>query len=86
MTAARVLIRSMAQQQTTHDGTRVPLFAGIWAIFGHGNVAGRGEGRKAGIAEIPHAESLAVIARRAASHQIGDRRRASAKKCRLAGA
>ena len=25
------------------DGEKLPLFAGVWAIFGHGNVAGIGE-------------------------------------------
>ena len=25
------------------DGAEVPLFAGVWAIFGHGNVAALGE-------------------------------------------
>jgi 3D-(3,5/4)-trihydroxycyclohexane-1,2-dione acylhydrolase (decyclizing) len=28
---------------TLMDGKRVPIFGGMWAIFGHGNVAGMGE-------------------------------------------
>ncbi len=28
---------------TEIDGKKLPLFAGVWAIFGHGNVAGIGE-------------------------------------------
>ena len=28
---------------TEIDGEKLPIFGGIWAIFGHGNVAGFGE-------------------------------------------
>jgi 3D-(3,5/4)-trihydroxycyclohexane-1,2-dione acylhydrolase (decyclizing) len=40
---AQALVRYLAAQRTTQDGREVPLFAGVWAIFGHGNVAGVGE-------------------------------------------
>jgi 3D-(3,5/4)-trihydroxycyclohexane-1,2-dione acylhydrolase (decyclizing) len=43
LTMAQALVRALAAQQTDVDGRRVPLFAGVWAIFGHGNVAGLGE-------------------------------------------
>src|SRR5215213_2323312 len=43
LTAAQALVRFLAAQQTILDGAEVPLFAGCWAIFGHGNVAGIGE-------------------------------------------
>ena len=43
LTAAQALVRAMAAQQTSLNGQTVPLFGGIWAIFGHGNVAGLGE-------------------------------------------
>ena len=43
LTAAQALVRYLAAQTTEIDGNEVPLFAGIWAIFGHGNVAGMGE-------------------------------------------
>ena len=43
LTAAQALVRAMAAQQTSLNGQAVPLFGGIWAIFGHGNVAGLGE-------------------------------------------
>ena len=43
LTAAQALVRYLGRQMTEIDGTRVPLFAGIWAIFGHGNVSGMGE-------------------------------------------
>src|SRR5271163_4374218 len=43
LTMAQALVRWLAAQQTEFEGSRVPLFAGVWAIFGHGNVAGMGE-------------------------------------------
>src|SRR5664279_5619785 len=43
ITAAQALVRAMAAQHTSLDGNTVPLFGGVWAIFGHGNVAGLGE-------------------------------------------
>ena len=43
LTAAQALVRAMAAQRTSVDGKTVPLFGGVWAIFGHGNVAGLGE-------------------------------------------
>ena len=43
LTAAQALVRFLAAQATEVDGERLPLFAGCWAIFGHGNVSGMGE-------------------------------------------
>jgi 3D-(3,5/4)-trihydroxycyclohexane-1,2-dione acylhydrolase (decyclizing) len=43
LTAAQALVRAMAAQKTEIDGEVVPFFGGVWAIFGHGNVAGLGE-------------------------------------------
>ncbi len=43
LTAAQALVRYLAAQRTTIEGREMPLFAGCWAIFGHGNVAGLGE-------------------------------------------
>lgn len=43
LTAAQALVRYLAAQRTLIDGAEAPLFAGCWAIFGHGNVAGMGE-------------------------------------------
>ena len=43
LTAAQAIIRYLAAQETEIDGRRLPFFAGIFAIFGHGNVAGLGE-------------------------------------------
>lgn len=43
LTVAQALIRHLMAQETEIDGARAPLFAGMWAIFGHGNVAAMGE-------------------------------------------
>ncbi|MCG8595948.1 MAG: 3D-(3,5/4)-trihydroxycyclohexane-1,2-dione acylhydrolase (decyclizing), partial [Kiloniellales bacterium] len=43
LTMAQALVRYLAAQQTDCGGQSQPLFAGVWAIFGHGNVAGLGE-------------------------------------------
>jgi 3D-(3,5/4)-trihydroxycyclohexane-1,2-dione acylhydrolase (decyclizing) len=43
LTVAQALVRALAAQWTEVEGERQRLFAGVWAIFGHGNVAGLGE-------------------------------------------
>jgi 3D-(3,5/4)-trihydroxycyclohexane-1,2-dione acylhydrolase (decyclizing) len=43
LTMAQALVRYLAAQRCTVAGEDLPLFAGVWAIFGHGNVAGLGE-------------------------------------------
>ncbi|HWP17123.1 MAG TPA: thiamine pyrophosphate-binding protein, partial [Xanthobacteraceae bacterium] len=43
LTMAQALVRYLAAQRTELDGQPQPLFAGVWAIFGHGNVAALGE-------------------------------------------
>ena len=44
LTSAQALVRYMINQKVRQDDGRLePLFAGVWAIFGHGNVAGLGE-------------------------------------------
>jgi 3D-(3,5/4)-trihydroxycyclohexane-1,2-dione acylhydrolase (decyclizing) len=43
LTMGQALARYLAAQCTELDGQVVPLFGGVWAIFGHGNVAGLGE-------------------------------------------
>jgi len=48
LTTAQALVRHLAVQRTQVDGpdgrpVEVPLFAGVWSIFGHGNVPALGE-------------------------------------------
>jgi 3D-(3,5/4)-trihydroxycyclohexane-1,2-dione acylhydrolase (decyclizing) len=43
MTAAEAVVRYLAAQRVETPDGAVPLFGGVFAIFGHGNVAGLGE-------------------------------------------
>ena len=44
LTTAQALVRHLAALRVElDDGTLVPYCSGVWAIFGHGNVAGLGE-------------------------------------------
>ena len=38
LTMAQAVVRWLTQQFTEIEGVRVPLFAGVFGIFGHGNV------------------------------------------------
>jgi 3D-(3,5/4)-trihydroxycyclohexane-1,2-dione acylhydrolase (decyclizing) len=40
---AQALVRYLSRQSVETEAGTVPFFAGAWAIFGHGNVAGLGE-------------------------------------------
>ncbi len=43
LTMAQALVKALSAQKAVSNGQTLPLFAGVWAIFGHGNVAGLGE-------------------------------------------
>ena len=43
LTMAQALVRYLAAQHVARDGRENPFFAGVWGIFGHGNVAGLGQ-------------------------------------------
>ena len=53
LTAAQAMVKWLSAQHVIVDGVEVPYFAGVWAIFGHGNVAGLGEALHAGRDAIP---------------------------------
>ena len=53
LTASQAIVRYLAAQRTVVDGQEVPLCAGVFAIFGHGNVAGMGEALSASRAGLP---------------------------------
>ena len=38
LTTAQAIVRWLVNQRTVIDGVEVPMFAGVSAIFGHGNV------------------------------------------------
>ena len=43
LTMAQAVAHFLKKQMTVIDGQKQPIFGGVWAIFGHGNVAGIGE-------------------------------------------
>lgn len=43
LTMAQAIVRFLTQQSVERDGRSVRFFAGVWGIFGHGNVAGIGQ-------------------------------------------
>ena len=43
LTMAQAVARFLTAQKTVIAGETVPIFGGVFAIFGHGNVAGVGE-------------------------------------------
>ena len=43
LTAAQAMVRFLSAQKVEVDGREQRLFEGVFAIFGHGNVAGLGE-------------------------------------------
>ena len=43
LTMSQALVRYIANQHVSRDGIENPFFAGMWGIFGHGNVAGIGQ-------------------------------------------
>lgn len=43
LTMGQALVEFMTQQYTSLDGVEQPFFGGVFAIFGHGNVAGVGQ-------------------------------------------
>src|SRR5919205_1576782 len=53
LTAAQAMVRYLAALRTVVDGHEVSLFGGVFAIFGHGNVAGLGEALYAHRRELP---------------------------------
>lgn len=43
LTTAQALVEFLRRQYVERDGEVQPFFAGVWGIFGHGNVAGIGQ-------------------------------------------
>src|SRR3954464_15692560 len=43
MTMAQAVVKFLSQQHVERDGAEQRFFAGVWGIFGHGNVAGIGQ-------------------------------------------
>ena len=43
LTVGQAIVRFLAQQYVERDGEQNRFIAGVWGIFGHGNVAGLGQ-------------------------------------------
>jgi 3D-(3,5/4)-trihydroxycyclohexane-1,2-dione acylhydrolase (decyclizing) len=54
LTSAQALVRYLQQQFTERDGRRQRLIAGIFGIFGHGNVAGMGQALEECGSDLPY--------------------------------
>ena len=53
LTMAQALVQHLCAQHTEIDGARVPLFAGVFGIFGHGNVTCLAEALEAAQDQLP---------------------------------
>ena len=53
LTVAEAMVRFLIAQRTKVDGVEVPLFPGVLAIFGHGNVTSLGHSLEQHRDEIP---------------------------------
>ncbi len=53
LTTAQALVKFLTKQMVVIDDKKLPIFAGMWAIFGHGNVAGIGEALFPARKELP---------------------------------
>ncbi|MDH4248276.1 MAG: 3D-(3,5/4)-trihydroxycyclohexane-1,2-dione acylhydrolase (decyclizing) [Deltaproteobacteria bacterium] len=53
LTMAQALVKFLCHQFIETEGRREPLFAGVWAIFGHGNVAALGQALYEARAALP---------------------------------
>ncbi len=77
LTTAQALVRYLGAQHTIIDGDSLPLFAGCWAIFGHGNVAGMGEALQHQRERLPtfRAHNEQAMAHAAVAYAKASRRR-----------
>jgi 3D-(3,5/4)-trihydroxycyclohexane-1,2-dione acylhydrolase (decyclizing) len=57
LTMAQALILYLSRQYVSRDGQENPFFAGVWGIFGHGNVAGVGQALQQYASEIRYYQS-----------------------------
>ena len=53
LTSAQALVRYLIAQRTIIDGVEAPLFPGVYAIFGHGNVTSLGHALEEARDELP---------------------------------
>ena len=65
LTCAHALVKHLISQKTLVDGKKVPLFPGVFGIFGHGNVACLGQALQENQKELPtwrghHEQNMAL--------------------------
>ena len=77
LTMAQALVRHLAAQRIRTAGGSEPLFHGVFAIFGHGNVAGLGEALAANRKSLPtfRAHNEQAMAHAAIAFAKANRRR-----------
>lgn len=77
LTTAQALVRYLIAQRTLYEGREQPLFGGVFAIFGHGNVAGLGEALQHVRTELPtwRAHNEQAMALAAAAYAKATQRR-----------
>jgi 3D-(3,5/4)-trihydroxycyclohexane-1,2-dione acylhydrolase (decyclizing) len=77
LTAAQAMVRFLTAQRVDLDGRQGPIFAGVLAIFGHGNVAGLGEALYMAREELPtyRAHNEQAMAHAAVAFAKASRRR-----------
>jgi 3D-(3,5/4)-trihydroxycyclohexane-1,2-dione acylhydrolase (decyclizing) len=84
LTTAQALVRYLAAQESEIDGKRLPFIAGVFAIFGHGNVAGLGEALAGAVERLPtlraHNEQAMAHAAIAFAKAMNRRRTRSSSK------
>ena len=78
LTAAQAIVRYLQAQKTEVNGELMPVIGGVFAIFGHGNVAGLGEALEQSKATLPtfraHNEQAMALAAAGYAKQYNRRR------------
>jgi 3D-(3,5/4)-trihydroxycyclohexane-1,2-dione acylhydrolase (decyclizing) len=77
LTMSQALVRYLIAQRTKIDGAKVPLIPGVFAIFGHGNVAALGEALAGVREQLPtyRAHNEQAMAHAAIAYAKAQRRR-----------
>src|ERR687892_2076441 len=77
LTVAQAIVKFLMAQRIEIEGEEAPLFAGVFAIFGHGNVTSLGEALQAVQDELPtwRGQNEQTMAMAAAAYAKAKRRR-----------
>jgi len=58
LTCAHAIVKHLISQKILINGKKKPLFAGVFGIFGHGNVACLGQALQENQKELPLGEDI----------------------------